>query len=235
MSRCKPVYLLADSQVLFWKDSDALFLRSVLNFIDAAAPSAAYIGAANGDQAAFYEIFVAAMEGIGIRRCHQIRADFPDGQRQQLEAANVIVLAGGDVKTGWDIIVETGMREVIQRRYSEGAVLIGVSAGAVQLGTGALQADTGGEHSLLPMLRIVPFVIDAHAEKTGWDQLRTAVALQGGPEQGIGIPTGGAVIYHPDHSLEPVRHSFAQFTRREEQLSCALVNPQTQREKTPLH
>ena len=36
-------------------------------------------------------------------------------------------MRGGDVKKGWDAIVSTGLKESLLKRYSEGAVLIGVS------------------------------------------------------------------------------------------------------------
>ena len=46
----KPLYLLADSQLFFWKsDSDSLAER-IRADLDSANPKAAYIGASNGDQ-----------------------------------------------------------------------------------------------------------------------------------------------------------------------------------------
>ncbi|TQV81203.1 peptidase [Exilibacterium tricleocarpae] len=235
MSSFNPIYLLADSQLLFWKHNDTLFLRSLLKFVDAAEPSAAYIGAANGDQEVFYEIFVAAMEGIGIQHCHMIRADFSDADRQKLEAADVILLAGGDVKTGWDVFVETGIKEIVQRRYSEGAVLIGVSAGAVQLGTCAMQTDARGKDYVLDTFQILPFIVDVHAEQTDWRNLKKTLTLREGFEQGIGIPTGAGVVYHPDHTVEPVRYDLAEFTCKEGQLTHGLICPKTGQAEAPLH
>jgi hypothetical protein len=74
----KPIYLLADSQLLFWKQHGSVFLESVRSEIVKESPKAAYVGASNDDQPEFYQIFEAGMEGIGIRDCRMIRASFPD-------------------------------------------------------------------------------------------------------------------------------------------------------------
>src|ERR1700741_520290 len=63
----QPLYLLADSQLLFWKRQDRLLLEAALDGLAGAIPlNAAYIGASNGDRPEFYEIFEAAMDAIGI-------------------------------------------------------------------------------------------------------------------------------------------------------------------------
>ena len=62
----KPLFLLADSQLLFWRRGGAPFLNSVRDVIDVSSPKAAYIGASNADDPEYYSIFVAAMEMIGI-------------------------------------------------------------------------------------------------------------------------------------------------------------------------
>jgi hypothetical protein len=57
-SQLKPLYLLADSQLLFWKRRDRLLLEAGLDAVARDAPlSAAYIGASNGDRPEFYGIF----------------------------------------------------------------------------------------------------------------------------------------------------------------------------------
>ena len=70
----KPIYLFADSQLLFWKDEDRLFLDSLRSLIERPHPKAAYIGASNGDDLVFYSLFQGAMEGIGIRNCCMIHS-----------------------------------------------------------------------------------------------------------------------------------------------------------------
>ena len=96
--------------------------------------SAAYIGASNGDRPEFYGIFEAAVDAIGINGRRMIDSSFSPDDRAFLERAQLIVLAGGDVRLGWNTFEKTGMKEVILGRYAQGAVLVGISAGAVQLG-----------------------------------------------------------------------------------------------------
>src|SRR5215207_3261208 len=133
-SNPQPIYLFADSRLLFWRDGGTLFLDSVRRLSTRDSPRAAYIGASNGDDPAYYSIFEAAMEGAGVNDCRMILSSFPPADRSFLNDADIILLAGGDVEKGWGVFVETGMREFVVRRYNEGAVLLGVSAGAVQLG-----------------------------------------------------------------------------------------------------
>src|SRR6185503_2298694 len=133
-SQPKPIYLLADSQLLFLRTDGSLYLDSIRNAIEAASPKAAYIGASNGDQPEFYSIFEAAMEGMEIHDCRMVSSRFSTEEASFLTTADLILLAGGDVIRGWRLFEQTGLKELIVKRYYEGALLIGVSAGAVQLG-----------------------------------------------------------------------------------------------------
>lgn len=201
----QPIYLFADSQLLFWRDGGNLFLDSIVRLVTRASPRAAYLGASNGDDPEYYSIFEAAMAGAGVRNCRMIPRSFTPEDRSFLSEADLILLAGGDVERGWDVFVETGMSEFVIRRYYEGAVLLGVSAGAVQLGLHA-PAESGAPTARpLGTFGLVPFVIDAHDEGREWGRLRRAVGLPGGDAKGIGIPTGGGLIYYPDGRVEAVR------------------------------
>ncbi|MGC1808007.1 MAG: peptidase, partial [Mycobacterium sp.] len=63
----QPLYLLADSQLLFWKRQDRLLLEAALDGLALDTPlNAAYIGASNGDRPEFYGIFEAAVDAIAI-------------------------------------------------------------------------------------------------------------------------------------------------------------------------
>ena len=63
----QPLYLLADSQLLFWKRHDRPLLDAALDGLPRDTPlSAAYIGASNGDRPEYYGIFEAAVDAIGI-------------------------------------------------------------------------------------------------------------------------------------------------------------------------
>jgi hypothetical protein len=97
---------------------------------------------------------------------------------------------------------------------------MGVSAGAVQLGLKG--AD---EQGMFDTFRLVPFVVDAHDEPN-WTQLTRVVPRAGEHVRGFGIPSGGGAIYHPDYSMEPVRHPVTEVSVDEEgQVRQALLFP----------
>ncbi|ORV99778.1 Type 1 glutamine amidotransferase-like domain-containing protein [Mycobacterium kyorinense] len=208
LPQLQPLYLLADSQLLFWERHNRLLLDAALDGLAWDTPfSAAYIGASNGDRPEFYEIFEAAVEAVGITDHRMIASSFDTDDRGFLERAELIVLAGGDVRRGWDTFEKTGMKDVILDRYTQGAILVGISAGAVQLGRYGIV----GESELLDVFKLAPVVIDTHDERSEWARLsRTIESLQGGAT-GLGLPSGGGVVVHPDLTIEPLRRPAHEF------------------------
>jgi hypothetical protein len=221
----QPIYLFADSQLLFWRDGGNLFLDSVRRLVTRDSPGAAYLGASNGDAPEYYSIFEGAMAGVGVHKCRMISRSFPAEDQSFLNEADVILLAGGDVGRGWDVFVETGMREFVVRRYYEGAVLMGVSAGAAQLGLYGLLERGASNEGLVGTFGLVPFVIDAHDEGREWGRLRRAIRLLDGAAKGIGIPTGGGLIYHPERRVEAVRRPLHELSAEGGEISDALLLP----------
>lgn len=221
----QPIYLFADSRLLFRKEeSGVLFLDSIRRLLPVDSPKAAYIGASNGDAPEFYLIFEAAMDGIGIKDCRMIPSSFSAEDESFLNEADIILLAGGDVERGWKIFEETGIKEIIIRRYYEGAVLIGTSAGAVQLGLyGLTESELPDE--LTATFKLIPFVIDAHDESRNWTRLKRTIRFLDGTARGIGIPAGGGLIYYPDQSLDAVNHPLYEFSIEDEEMKEALLLP----------
>lgn len=210
----QPLYLLADSQLLFWKRATGrLLLEEARDGLVQDAPlSAAYIGASNGDRPEFYEIFEAAMDAVGIADRRMIASSFGPADRAFLASAGLIVLAGGDVRLGWTTFERTSMKDVISKRYAEGAVLVGISAGAVQLGRyGIVDASESVGTDVFDVFNLVPVVIDVHDEQSEWARLRRTIRLLNGAATGLGIPAGGGVVAHPDATLEPLRHTAHTF------------------------
>lgn len=226
MATIKPIFLLADSQLLFWRERreapgegenaepqegpESPFLERVRRLLDdegpLADPKAAYLGASNGDAPEFYDLFVAAMAGIGIRTCRHIPSDPQDVDIDFLKEADLILLAGGEVGRGWRAFERTGIKDRLVERYYAGALLMGVSAGAIQLG---LKGWDEASERLIDTLRLVPFVVDVHDEPS-WSRLLKAVPKAGEHARGFGVPTGGGALYHPDYSVEPVRHPLTE-------------------------
>ena len=146
------------------------------------------------------------MQNVGIRDCKMILSSFTSVDEVYLNEADIILLAGGDVERGWRVFNQAGLTELIIKRYYEGAVLIGISAGAVQLGLFGLVQEEGSLNKLIDTFKLVPFIIGAHEERQEWKSLREAVELLDGSAKGIGIPTGGGLIYYPDQSIEAIRY-----------------------------
>ncbi|HEX4962426.1 MAG TPA: Type 1 glutamine amidotransferase-like domain-containing protein [Thermoanaerobaculia bacterium] len=221
----KPIFLLADSQLLFWRDEEGKrFLARAQALLAADEPGralkGAYLGASNGDLPEFFDLFVAAMAEIGIRDCRHVPAHPGEADLEALQAADVILLAGGDVRRGWQAFAASPLKDKIVERYYAGAILFGVSAGAVQLGLKGWSED--GE--VFDTFRLVPFVVDVHDEPS-WSGLLRAVSRAGENARGFGIPAGGGAVYHPDYSVEPVRHPLTEVEATEGGLRQALLMP----------
>lgn len=221
----QPIYLLADSQLLFWDDNGVLLTDTMTRIVRQSTTRAAYIGASNGDQPDFYSIFQAAMENVGIRDCQMIMSSFSQDDRAFLEQANIILLAGGEVGKGWNVMKETGMGETILSRHQEGALLIGVSAGAVQLGVFGWPEGDFSPADVFETLKLVPFVIGAHDEKAEWQTLKDVVRMMNGYVKGIGIPSGGGLVYYPDQSLAPIRHALYELALEDGAITQTLLLP----------
>ena len=221
----QPIYLFADSQPLFWRERGNLFIASIHTLLKDPAPRAAYIGASNGDAPQFYQIFEAAMEGIGIRDCRMILSSFSSDDALFVNEADIILLAGGDVERGWRVFERVGLKEQIIRRYQEGVVLMGVSAGAIQLGLYGLIEAEDSFNRLINTFKLVPFIIGAHEEDQEWISLRRAIELLGGSATGLGIPAGGGLVYHPDQSLEAIRYPVSEFSMRDGAASQSILFP----------
>jgi hypothetical protein len=194
----RSIFLFGDSQLLFWRENGQLLLERVVEARTRDRLKAAYVGASNGDDPDFYAIFVAAMEGVGVSDCRMIPSAVSEADLAFLNDADIILLAGGDVEVGWQTFLTNGLDRHIVRRYFEGATLIGISAGAVQLGLG--------------YLKLVPFIIGAHEESTNWKTTKELLKLAATTTRAIGLPTGGGAIYHPDRTLEPLRHPLVEIT-----------------------
>lgn len=227
-SPLRPIFLFADSQLLFWQTETGLFLRRVRDSLAEAEPGAerraAYIGASNGDDPIFYELFVGAMAGIDITDCRLIPTVPSDDDRAFLAAADLILLAGGDPWRGWEALQASGLNSSLIEQYVRGALLIGVSAGAMQLGQVGWRAPQPKAGDRFDTLRLVPLVIDAHDEPQ-WRSLQHVVRAGGEHARGIGLPMGGGAIYHSDGSIEPIRLPLTEFMMTDDGLRDALLLP----------
>jgi peptidase E len=208
----KPMFLLADSQPLFRRAGDVSLLDRVRDVLDVepARAKAAYLGASNGDVSAYYALFQAAMRDIDVVDCKHVRAEPDEAALAFVAEADIVLLAGGDPAVGWRAFQKAGLVDVLRNVPGRGAILAGVSAGAVQIG---MLTEGPTPDSPVSLLSLLPYVISPHQEPE-WASLANLIRRGGGQLVGIGIPTGGAVIAHPDRSIESFRKAFTEVVVR---------------------
>ncbi len=170
------------------------------------APRVAYVGAANRDQAAWYLRVSDTLRTRHGARVELARTmvDNPAPARGALEDADLIYLAGGDVQLLATRMRVLGLDAVLRSCHAAGAMLLGISAGAVALGPSwiAFPDDyAGGEDDRVrrfPCVGAFPFAIDCHDEDGDWEELRALLARWAldDPKAAVeayGIPHGGAL------------------------------------------
>jgi len=200
-SERRAIYLLGDSQLLFRRERGRPLL-ALLDELSADArrrgARAVLLSASTGDDPDQRELFVAAMEVHGIVEVGSVPAIPSARDLERLEDADVIALSGGDVRRGWDAFVAAGLDALVARRHAHGALLVGISAGAMQLGRLAWD-----ERGSFDTLGLVPFVVGAH-EEPRWPGLRAVLERMPSGARGLGVPLGGGAIFRADGSLTPV-------------------------------
>ncbi|MEM7051163.1 MAG: hypothetical protein AAF604_15955 [Acidobacteriota bacterium] len=154
------------------------------------AVQAVYLGASNGHDPAAREIFEAAMAGVGVERREAIPRYPEERHLRALARAEIIVLAGGDPAVGWRGFEAAMLLPLLEERYRAGATLIGISAGAVQMGLGFEDGD-----EVRRGLRWAPFWVAVHAEGEDWQGLRRQVAADSLGRPGLAVPGGAQVQF----------------------------------------
>ena len=219
----QPLYLLADSQLLFIGSKGDTLAERIRTDLHASSPRAAYVGASNGDQPEFYSLFLGAMESMEISNCRMVPSQPSREDISFLENADLVVLSGGNVEQGWHVFEQNGLKELLPRKRFDGAVLIGVSAGAVQLGLGCLS--NAPQPKQLDMFRFAPFYVGAHDEGNDWFDLRALVNLAQSDTRAIGLPAGGGAVYYPDGTLEPLRKPLIEIVKEDAKITENLMAP----------
>jgi peptidase E len=219
MTQPKPIFLLADSQLLFWKYNGNFLLNRILDCLDKDKKieniKASYIGASNGDNPVYFDIFVEVMKQKNITNCRMIPSNPDVSDIDFLNLSDIILLAGGDVKKGLEVFKQNGIDKIIPDKYHKGSILIGVSAGAVQVGANAWGNKNEDNGKYIDTFKIIPYIIDVHNEKNDWAELNEVLKNNDNNPKGYGIPSGGGIIFHSDWSIEAVRHSLLELVKNE--------------------
>ena len=66
--------------------------------------------------------------------------------------------------------------------------------------------------SSIDVFNLVPALIDVHDEQHEWARLSRTIHMLEGTVTGLGIPTGGGIVAHPDGTLEALRRPVDEFS-----------------------
>jgi len=121
------------------------------------------------------------------------------------------------------VFEQNGLKELLPRKRFDGAILMGVSAGAVQLGLGCLS--NAAQPKPLDMFRFAPFYVGAHDEGNDWFDLRALVNLAQSDARAIGLPAGGGAVYYADGTLEPLRKPLIEILKEDSQITENILAP----------
>jgi peptidase E len=163
-------------------------------------PLVAYIGTANGDNMAFFQMMKALLKKAGAGKVSFVRLakKNPDlGKiRAVLAGADLIFLSGGEVEDGMDWLKKHDLTGFLKELYMSGKRFMGVSAGVIMMGSHWVHWDVEGDDNtarLFDCLGFIPVLFDVHGEDEDWAELKTALKLLGNGSRAYGLP-GGTVI-----------------------------------------
>ena len=156
--------------------------RAALRPLGKKEPLVAYLGAASNDDAGFFATITGALESSGARfrlaKSASKRAS-PSAARATLEDSDLVLLSGGDVDHGMNVLRDRGLDAVIRKLAHAGKPMFGISAGSIMLAREWVRfpGDDDARAEIFPCLGIAPLHVDAHAEEEDWHELRTLVRL----------------------------------------------------------
>jgi len=219
----KPIYLLAGGPGARRSDGDPLMTK-VLASCGVPRPSIAYVGAASGDNQQFFLMISDYMRECGAG---QVTLAPLAGRRVKIEktraiveSADMILVSGGDVEAGMEILEERQILPLLRERYESGKSFLGISAGSIMLARQWVlweDPDDDATASAFPCMGLAAILCDTHGEDEGWEELRTLLRLTEEGTFGYGIPSGAGLCVHADGALEalgaPV-HCFAKRSDR---------------------
>ena len=210
MKTILPIYLLAGGPGAKRQSPDPI-LQMALHELNKTKPSVAYIGAAHGDSLMFYlfikRLIVAAGAGkVELVPLAKKKSNIAEAQLI-IQSSDCIFVSGGDVSEGMRVLTEKSVIPLIKKRYDEGALIIGVSAGSIMLAKQWINwPDENDEASaeLFPCMNLAPVLCDTHGEADKWNELHSLLRLTEGDQIGYGIPSGGALRISTDGTVEAV-------------------------------
>jgi hypothetical protein len=173
-----------------------------------ARPSVAWLGVAANDAPASFERTAAPLSQRYAARMQHARTVGAGidraATRRMIEEAELIYLGGGDVTLLAERLRALELDTLIRARHAAGAIVVGVSAGAIGLTRFWIdfpdEDDEGREQlpTRFACIGALDVAVDVHDEESDWEELRALLAAWGRDEpeavvDAYGIPTGGAL------------------------------------------
>ena len=185
------IYLIAGGS---WDDFDAT-LKKIIADTKVKNPAVAYLGAASGNNAYFFQSVRTALLNAGAANVTAI--DFKDKEKNlnQLGQSPIIFVSGGDVEKGMKALADSGGTVILKTAFDRGAHFIGVSAGAIMLCKQwvAWRDKRAASAYLFDCLGFADIYCDAHDEPR-WQELKTLLRLLNDKKaKGLGLRSGSAI------------------------------------------
>jgi cyanophycinase-like exopeptidase len=136
--------------------------------------------------------------------------------RAVVDRADLVFVSGGDPTHGAKVLARTGAAGWLREAHARGTPLMGVSAGAIDLGAWWIDwpedEDAPEEQlDLVPCVGVLPgCVFDTHDEEDGWEELHVVSRLlerRREKARCFGIPTTGALVFDAQGAMEVVGES----------------------------
>lgn len=133
--------------------------------------------------------------------------------RHVVDGADLVFVSGGDPTHGAKVLARTGAAGWMREAHARGTPMMGVSAGAIDLGAWWIDwpedEDAPEEQAdLVACTGVLPgHVFDTHDEVDGWEELHVAARLlarRGEKARFLGIPTKGALVFDEHGAMEVV-------------------------------
>ena len=216
MSKETPAILVAGGRPLNPSAMAAMMSRA---FSGMEKPMVAYIGTANNDNIAFFQIMKSLLKKAGAGKVIFVRLAKKnpdlDAARNVLAGADLIFLSGGEVEDGMNWLKTHDLTGFLRDLYSSGKRFMGVSAGVIMMGTHWVHWDVEGDDStarLFDCLGFTPALFDVHGEDENWGELKTALKLLGENSRGYGLPSGSMISADSQGKLVNLEKEYLVFS-----------------------
>lgn len=192
------------------RQGECVVLREFVRAAGGVKAKIAVMTAATGFPQEVGSEYTAIFERLGAESVYVVHTEHRDDAEckkaiQEIEASTGIFFTGGDQSRIVDFIKGSPMGDVIHKRYEEGAVVGGTSAGAAMMPDEMIVGGASVSHPTVDAVRMGPgmgflpgIVIDQHFAQRGRLGRLLAALVQQPAVLGIGIDEDTGIIVNGD-------------------------------------